>query len=456
MVSGDPTNEGAASILRAVGSLLVALSGGQAAQVESTLNALQAAPTPAPAPLPSSPPRSTLRPRAGQSLAAASPPGYPRPQGRPSTPSAVAPDELIEDVELVLSDARERAQAIIDESTERARELIRQERAASGASVIDPRAFDDLRSGLRNLVTEVRDIQQRLARIEQLIRDQNERALHQVARAPISNAPAEPQYAEPQYAEPQYAEPQYAEPQGAEPQYAEPQYAEPQYAEPQDAEPQDAEPQGAEPDEYEAESDTEQADDAGYIPAPAPPRSSFSVVPPQRREWGAPDAPDADAPVRDIEAAPTTTPPAYEPAYEPPQSPPRTVVAAAGGLAPEPDVWDDDAQYADPEYAGVAHASDGGSPLVTFLPSDGAITLRVAPVAGFQGLMRVQEALTRLPAVRTAAVDTYSQGEARLHIELADTSDSDEIAEGLSRALGGTARVEDASEVHRELFITLR
>ena len=409
MVSSDQTNEGAASILRAVGSLLVALSGGQAAQVESTLNALQAAPTSAPAPLPSSPPRSTLRPRAGQSLAAASPPGYPRPQGRPSTPSAVAPDDLIEDVELVLSDARERAQAIIDESTERARELIRQERAASGASVIDPRAFDDLRSGLRNLVTEVRDIQQRLARIEQLIRDQNERALHQVARAPISNAPAEPQYAEPQYAEAQYAE-----------------------------------------------SDTEQADDAGYIPAPAPPRSSFSVVPPQRREWGAPDAPDADAPVRDIEAAPTTTPPAYEPAYEPPQSPPRTVVAAAGGLAPEPDVWDDDAQYADPEYAGVAHASDGGSPLVTFLPSDGAITLRVAPVAGFQGLMRVQEALTRLPAVRTAAVDTYSQGEARLHIELADTSDSDEIAEGLSRALGGTARVEDASEVHRELFITLR
>ena len=93
---------------------------------------------------------------------------------------------------------------------------------------------------------------------------------------------------------------------------------------------------------------------------------------------------------------------------------------------------------------------------MTFLPSDGAITLRVAPVAGFQGLMRIQDALTRLPVVRHASVEAYSQGEARLRIELADTSDSDEIAEGLARALRGPARVEDASEVNRELLIALR
>ena len=148
------------------------------------------------------------------------------------------------------------------------------------------------------------------------------------------------------------------------------------------------------PEPDEAESDAaEQADDASYIPAPAPPRSSFSVVPPQRREWGASDAPEADAPLRDVDAGPVTTPPAYEPAYEPPLSPPRTVVAAAAGLAPEPAAWD--AEYADPEYADEAGTSDGGAPLVTFLPSDGAITPRVAPVAGFQGLMHVQQALTR-------------------------------------------------------------
>ena len=439
MVSSDQTNEGAASILRAVGSLLVALSGGQAAQIEGTLGALQAGsgPTPAQAPLPSSPPRSTLRPRAGEAAAPVSTPGYPQPQGRSTAQAAAARTDLIEDVELVLADARERAQGIIDESTERARELIRQEQTRSGtAPVIDPRALDDLRSGLRNLVTEVRDIQQRLARIEQLIREQNERAAHQVTTSPT----AEPQYAEPQYAEAQYTEPQYAEPQYAEPQYTEPQYTEPQYTEPQYAE-----PQYAEADQPEAD----QPEETAYVPAPAPPRSSFSVVPPQRREWGG-DAHETEIHSPSPEVEPVTTP-AYEPAYEPPPSPPRTAGAAAAQLAPDAGAWDDDAAYDE-----AAAAGEAGSPLVTFLPSDGAITLRVAPVAGFQGLMRVQEALTRIPAVRTAAVDTYSQGEARLHIELADTSDSDAIAEGLARALGGIARVQDASEVHRELFITLR
>ena len=399
MVSSDQTNEGAASILRAVGSLLVALSGGQAAQIEGTLGALQAGsgPTPAQAPLPSSPPRSTLRPRAGEAAAPVSTPGYPQPQGRSTAQAAAARTDLIEDVELVLADARERAQGIIDESTERARELIRQEQTRSGtAPVIDPRALDDLRSGLRNLVTEVRDIQQRLARIEQLIREQNERAAHQVTTSPT----AEPQYAEPQYAEADQPE-------------------------------------------------ADQPEETAYVPAPAPPRSSFSVVPPQRREWGG-DAHETEIHSPSPEVEPVTTP-AYEPAYEPPPSPPRTAGAAAAQLAPDAGAWDDDAAYDE-----AAAAGEAGSPLVTFLPSDGAITLRVAPVAGFQGLMRVQEALTRIPAVRTAAVDTYSQGEARLHIELADTSDSDAIAEGLARALGGIARVQDASEVHRELFITLR
>ena len=77
-----------------------------------------------------------------------------------------------------------------------------------------------------------------------------------------------------------------------------------------------------------------------------------------------------------------------------------------------------------------------GTPLATFLPSDGAITLRVAPVAGFQGLMRIQDALTHLPTVRHASVEAYSQGEARLRIELTDPSDSDELAEGLARIVG--------------------
>lgn len=385
----------------------------------------------------------------------------------------------------MLSDARERAQAIIDESTERARELIRQERAAHAAPVggIDPSAFDDLRRGLRGLVTEVRDIQQRLARIEQLIRDQDARAAgHATTGSPaaqqrpsasiVASAP-EPGIGDVSYPEPRAIE---AEPLPAW-QTSEPVFDEPEYDEADD-EPRPEEP--SEESRYDPSSDFRQSDtyaepefetspaaaaesetpepfevpEAPPAPAPAPPRSSFSVVPPQRREWdvaGQDESPRAPA-------WETVTPDA-PPAYEPPSAPPRTYGNAepAAERAPGPATWDDEA-YDEPSEvdAESSRVSSSHSPLVTFLPSDGAITLRVAPVAGFQGLMRIQDALTRLPAVRHASVEAYSQGEARLRIELSDTSDSDEIAEGLSRALRGPARVEDASEVNRELLIGLR
>jgi len=372
---------------------------------------------------------------------------------------------LLDDVEFVLDDARERAQAIIDESTERARELIRQERAAAPLTGIDTHAFDDLRRGLRNLVTEVRDIQQRLGRIEQLIREQNEHLI-EVKGAPVSPPAfvrpsrsqeyaepqdAEPQDAEPQDAEPQDAQPQYAEPQYAQPQYAEPQYAEPQYAEPQYAEPQYAEPQYAEPGVADPTLHADADPGAPEPPSVAPPRTAFSVVPPQRREWTEPTEATASVPAA---AAFEGIPDA--PTYEPPAAPPRTYTAASAELAPDPAAWRDD-QYDESSSPdeGLASAAPG-SALVTFLPSDGAITLRVAPVAGFQGLMRIQDALTRIPAVRAASVDTYSQGEASVRIELAEASDSDEIVDGLARGLRSPARVEDASEVNRELFITLR
>jgi hypothetical protein len=90
------------------------------------------------------------------------------------------------------------------------------------------------------------------------------------------------------------------------------------------------------------------------------------------------------------------------------------------------------------------------------MPADGAILLRVTPVAGFQGLMRVQDALARLPFVRQASVEAYSQGEARLRLELADTTDSDELASGLSRSLHEPAEVREASEADRQLLIALR
>ena len=535
------SSEGAASILRAVGSLLLALSGTETGsgstlgQVGRALGEMQAQqPDPG-----AQPPSSAIPPPLRQAQRPVSDPRVepaprPRPQGaqpqghvppprtspaasaaehHPAEHHAVAsnrsdatgaPGEMLDEVEFVLADARERAQRIIDESMEHARELIAQERAtAAPVTGIDPRAFDDLRRGLHGLVTEVRDIQQRLSRIEALLREQNDREQRREASAPewASSAPTyteqadgEPADAEPRYAETDtethYTEARGAGPQddeGDEPTFETP-YLDADVTEPAIPGPSAAwgapvpprspayEPEvatAAEEDEYagdsaveapafpSAGSDAPEPDfEEDYPPAPAvapaPPRSTFSVVPPQRREWLSEREDDARAAaseppyigeVDELAEDREAGTPAYGPgAFEP------------AGITGEPEArasgseWDDD-EFGTPVMpaAGVA-----GSPLVTFLPSDGAITLRVAPVAGFQDLMRIQDALTRLPVIRRASVEAYSQGEARLRIELADTSDSDEIAQGLGRALRGPARVEDASEVNRELLIALR
>ena len=93
------------------------------------------------------------------------------------------------------------------------------------------------------------------------------------------------------------------------------------------------------------------------------------------------------------------------------------------------------------------------STLATFTPGDGAVQLRAAPVSGFQGLMRLQDALQRIAAVRQATVEAYSQGEARLRLELSANVDSDEIADGLTTGLGQSAMVQEASEEERSITI---
>lgn len=454
---------------------------------------------------PASPPRSTTPPPSYPQ-----PQGYPRPQARPAARTSQAPgprprpsrepepNDLLDEVEFVLQDARERAQQIIDESMERARELIQRERAVTApVAGIDPSDFDDLRRSLRGLVTEVRDIQQRLARIEELLREQQRhREPHAPAAAtptsPPATAPApttapapvapDPRYSEPPYGDsrveepaPAWREPEpYAPYEAAPPADVEPEpapFGDPpsfggpsSFGEPEDlaaypsayrpwepsapeAAPEPRQPEATwESQQPEATSAFHQPEDltppglfpppAPHAPAPAPPRSPFSVVPPQRREW---------------EPNPPREP--FEEAREEEDAPPPPPSPSAEAWLDEIGYETDVEAYPPTEQQ---EAASPGSPLVTFLPSDGAITLRVTPVAGFQGLMRVQDALARLPAVRHASVEAYSQGEARLRIELADPSDSDELAEGLSRGLRAPARVEDASEVHRELLIALR
>lgn len=95
------------------------------------------------------------------------------------------------------------------------------------------------------------------------------------------------------------------------------------------------------------------------------------------------------------------------------------------------------------------------APLATFVPEDGSVVVRVAPVAGFQGLMRVQDALARLRGIRQTAVEAYSQGEARLRLEIGEVTDSDEIADGLAGTLSVPVQVREASEAERSMLIVL-
>ena len=135
-------------------------------------------------------------------------------------------------------------------------------------------------------------------------------------------------------------------------------------------------------------------------------------------------------------------------------------VAAPAASAPAayredaPATGRDEAPVSSPWQRGEDDADDDvPGTLATFTPADGAVLLRAAPVSGFQGLMRLQDALQRIPAIRQATVEAYSQGEARLRLELAEDVDSDEIAEGVGAGLGQNAQVREASEEDRTIVI---
>ncbi|MEX2446459.1 MAG: hypothetical protein WD734_03890, partial [Dehalococcoidia bacterium] len=115
---------------------------------------------------------------------------------------------------------------------------------------------------------------------------------------------------------------------------------------------------------------------------------------------------------------------------------------------------DDDEDEHEDEYEARRPASRP-APIATFTPSDGSVLLRATPVPGFQGLMRLQDALGRLTAVRQATVEAYAQGEARLRLDLATEVDSDELASGLAQNLERRTEVAEASEIDRTIRIML-
>ena len=101
-------------------------------------------------------------------------------------------------------------------------------------------------------------------------------------------------------------------------------------------------------------------------------------------------------------------------------------------------------------------AIDGIAPgSVSFGPSEGSVLIRVSPVAGFQGLMRVQDGLARLRGVREAGVEAYSQGEARLRLQLDDTVESEQLAAAVGDSIGRPARISSASASDRSVQMTL-
>ncbi|RJQ08755.1 MAG: hypothetical protein C4558_07585 [Dehalococcoidia bacterium] len=341
--------------------------------------------------------------------------GVAEPQRRPPPPTRepLPESQPQSDFASVIEEARERAQRVLDEGVARAHALSRPvgvPTPASGTPSGDPEAarqFDELRRSIALMSDDVRDVQQRLARIEMMLRDAPRSAASSVP-PPISSRVSIAPPGTPSAAPPLYASPVYAPP----------------------------------------------------APPPAPPRRAEqpeglppSAVPPMR----VPQTPPIPPP---LPASPAPPPPppvviAPRPPAVAPPPPPPSLPATPGAVepAPEPPVVET-APTALPTRP-AATPSSGEAPIVTFVPEDGSVLVRVAPVAGFQGLMRVQDALARLRGIRQTAVEAYSQGEARLRLELTEVTGSDEIADGLAGTLSMPVQVRDASEAERSMLIVL-
>lgn len=171
---------------------------------------------------------------------------------------------------------------------------------------------------------------------------------------------------------------------------------------------------------------------------PARPAPPHEAPPP-------PAAATAVAPAAPVEAEP---PPRAEPAVEPAAPAPPPVEA------PEPEPA---RQQAPPPIAAaspIAAAPVNGATsaeAALFAPEDGTIVLQVAPVEGFQGLMRVQDAIVRVAGVGEAGVEAYAQGEARLRLRITEPVDPHRLAAALGEQLGVEVRVAAASQRDRVL-----
>jgi hypothetical protein len=310
-----------------------------------------------------------------------------------------------DEVEQLLADARARAHAVIDESIERAQELMR------GASP-EARAIERVERALGRLAGDVRSLHGRLDALEALLRGRDSAASAPPlpSAPPPLVAPAAPTAPLPAAA---VATPLPPSPPPPVPPTAAPVSA-PVAAAPAPASPPTPAPVPA--------SQSTPAPPPAPAPAPAPPAAAPR-----------PSAAPAGAPANGVAAL--SAPPRQL------DAPPPVPAAPTPARAPVP-----------PDVGAGAGADSGGA-----LFSPGApLTVRVSPVVGFQGLMRVQDAIARVRGVGEAGVEAYSQGEARLRLELVEPLAAAALAAALAERLAQPARVEEASTAERSVRLTLR
>ena len=104
----------------------------------------------------------------------------------------------------------------------------------------------------------------------------------------------------------------------------------------------------------------------------------------------------------------------------------------------------------------VAWSEDEGLPDVRFQPDGGSVLLRVTPVEGFRGLLRVQGVLGQLPGVRQAFVEGYAEGEAQLRLTFDSSLAVGWLGAALGERLGVTVRAAEVSEPERSLRFELQ
>jgi hypothetical protein len=79
-----------------------------------------------------------------------------------------------------------------------------------------------------------------------------------------------------------------------------------------------------------------------------------------------------------------------------------------------------------------------------FAPGGEGLTLVISAVPGFQGLMEVQRALTRISAIEGASVERYFDGEARIVLTLREPITASRLLDVLAQATGQQLQLEES------------